>query len=155
MPDTDLVLRQPATGEILLKDAPLDQLAAAIDLSKDMRRQLAEFEQEIGDVVIDRMDQEGLHTLHIPGWKVTGDAPGVSVNYDAERLWYALLPFVDDGTITEGALGRAVERAYTYKAKARGLTSLAKLGGRVADAILGARDETPRTNRRVSVKRES
>lgn len=139
----------PVTGEVLALTEPTDQLAAAIDEVAILQTQLAAAKRLIADELLERMDHEGVWTVHVPGFTVKGNGPG-AVDYDGEELARRLRRLVKAGVISQGAMTNAVERVPVWKPKKAGINALLKLGGAITEAVEAC--GTPSTKpRNVSV----
>jgi hypothetical protein len=143
----------PRTGEVLvIAEATTDMLAMFLDNVRDTERAQRAQKAAVTRELLGRMDAEASWTARVGDYVLRGDGPGDKTEYDAEQLYEALSEYVDSGVISEGAREAAVERTYSYKAKARGIRALEKLGGGIADAIRRHSREVPK-DRRVSVGR--
>jgi hypothetical protein len=140
----------PLTGEVVLLDSPTDTLADWLHRIRQAEADIRDAKRTVTLELLDRMDREARWTARIGGFEIKGDGPG-AVDYDAERLRTELHLLVQAGEITETAMDEAVEIVQTYKAKARGINALRKLGGRVAAAIDACAHPSTR-DRRVTVK---
>jgi hypothetical protein len=141
----------PITGEVLdLATTPTDQLAAAINLTRETEVDLRTFKRRVADELLDRMDREATWTVRLGGFEVSGDGPG-RTDIDGRRLYEELQGLVMEARITEHAAREAVKVETTYTAVKSKVNKLRKLGGEVAEAI--ARCEWPSsTPRQVRVK---
>lgn len=147
---TERAITTPLTGEVVLLDSTSDVLAAWLHHVREAEAALRDAKRIVGGELLDRMDREAKWTARLGRFEIKGDGPG-AVEYDAEALRHELEQFVMDGSISGAAMDEAVELVTSYKAKARGINALKKLGGRVAEAI--ERCTNPSTkDRRVSVK---
>jgi hypothetical protein len=150
MVSTDLVVH-PATGEVVLLDAPTDTLAGTLAAIREAEGEMRTFKQILTGELLRRMDAEATWTVRAGDFTVEGDSPKPKTEYEAEKLYIALSEFVDSGVISQGALEQAVEPVRTYKAKQAGLNKLLALGGLIAETVERHRTEVPR-DRRVRIK---
>jgi hypothetical protein len=143
----------PRTGEaVVLAEAATDTLAAFLENVRDVESSFREQKRAVTVEILARMDREARWTGRVGDYEIHGDGPTPQVEYDAEALHQALGEFVDAGIITEHAREEAVERVQIFKARARGIKALQKLGGGIAEAINRHARDADR-DRRVSVKR--
>jgi hypothetical protein len=143
----------PRTGEaVVLAEAATDTLAAFLENVREVESAFREQKRAVSREILDRMDREARWTGRVGEFEIKGDGPTPPTEYDAEALYWALDEFVAAGVITDQARDEAVERVEVFKAKARGIQALRKLGGGVAAVIDRHAREAVR-ERRVSVKR--
>jgi hypothetical protein len=148
--ETPAVVITPMTGEVVELDATTDVLADWLHRVRQAEADLRDAKRAVGAELLARMDREARWTARVGAFEVKGDGPG-AVEYDAERLRTELHLLVRAGEISEAAMQDAVEIVHTYKAKARGINALRKLGGRVAAAIDSCASPSTK-DRRVTVK---
>jgi hypothetical protein len=146
---TELV--HPATGEVIRLSAATSVLAEQLESIRMLENRLRDAKALISDEVLARMDREGVWTAHLDGLTIKGSSPG-SVEYDAQGLWQDLQDFrtANPGVLSEEAVARAVAPVTVYKASARGVAALAKLGGELA-AIVRSNSRPASKPRRVTV----
>ena len=151
---TDVVtIRIPLTGEQLSLDAPDADLALALDSIRTLEGQLRDVKSAISREWLARMDASAAWTVHIAGFgKIVAPSPKPTIEYDGPGLREALLDLVGPDGITIAAVDAAVETVVTYEPRARGITALLRLGGRVAATVAAFGTEVEKT-RYVAVKR--
>lgn len=152
MTSTDLIVA-PLTGVVIPRDATTDQVAEFIEHLDELASQIAAARSDAEQIALDHMDAERLWTAHVGGFTLTAPSDADDVTYDGPGLFRALTPFVKDGTITYGALRRAITPVITFKPKVKGIEALDKIGGKVAETIAAHRTRTPKTSRKVKVTR--
>lgn len=149
----DLQLVNPATGEVVLLNAPTNEIAAAVDATRELEGRLREFKGRLNAELLDRMDKAATWTARGGGYKVSGDGPR-QPNYDGPKLAAALRPLVEAGVIEKAAMLKAVEPAVEWKAKKAGINALLKLGEKVVAAVKSAEVENTKPRQvRVSPER--
>lgn len=141
----------PASGELVARDAPTNDLGAQLDAVRELEGRLRTFKRAVSDEILGRMDKEGLYTYRLGGFKITGKAPP-GPKYDGEVLHRELTRLVEQDVITPQARDRAVSIATVYEPHAAGIKALAKLEA-CAPAIKAA--ALPNNDaRNVSVSKE-
>lgn len=143
------------TGEVLIvAESSTEQLGEARNAILDLEGRLRDHKATLDVEIVARMDADACWTLRAGEWKLSAPSPAAKTEWDAVALREALLALVDDGTITAGAVDAAVEPVVSYRARAKGIGALRKLGGRVA-GIVAAHETLVDPVRRVTVRRDA
>lgn len=123
--DGGSVAVNPSTGEVVMLDGATNELAQALDESKQLVEGLREFQGTLRREVLARMDHAATFTYRGGGFHVSGDGPR-QPTHDGEQLHEGLQALVDQGVIAQVAMDNAVEVVPTYKVKKAGVNALAK-----------------------------
>lgn len=131
----------PKTGELFDLALPTADLLLAMAQARELKDEAQVFHNIVGREVLARMDRNGSWTTSAMGVKATGRSPEPPEEYDAEKLFRALVVLVHQDVITEEAAASACEVSKTYKAKLQGIKALKKIGPEVAAALEECRIE--------------
>lgn len=143
---TTVPLLHPLTGEVLdLETAPLADVARFLDEIRQIEGQLRDLKKLVSDHVLAGMDRSASWTLRAGPYQLRSSSPARKAEYDAAGLHAALLALVDEGALDRSAVESAVTETVEYKASARGINALNKLGGIIADTITQYRSEVEKT----------
>lgn len=144
----------PGTGEaICLETASLRELAVYLEDAREVEAQIRSAKRAVSIELHRRMDEQARWTLDADGYKLSGESPA-RVDYKPAKLFETLQDLVADGTISPEAAGAACERVYTYKAIARGVQAIKKLGGAAAKAIALTEVPVDPLTRSIKIRRK-
>jgi hypothetical protein len=142
----------PATGEALvLAECSTGILGRALDEIRETESKAREFKARVTEEILSRMDALAQWTIHMDGYKITGDSPATH-GYDVVQLRATLERLVADGSLAQEAAIKGIVTKVEYAPAVAGLNALSKLGPEVKEAIHAC--ETPKT-RYVKISRES
>lgn len=147
---TDLVVI-PTTGEQLALSAPTDQLAAAIDFLRDVKRQADSAIRVIGEELLDRQDKAASWTTHTDRFEIVGQSPTPDTEWNTDALDATLKSLIAEGEISEDAYDNALETVVALKVKKRGLDAIRKLNDDIRERVDACGNPVEKT-RRVNVK---
>lgn len=150
-----------AAGITDIREADDEQLAAFTDNAKHLTSLAREAAGIVSDELVQRMDRKGRWTLHLGEFTARSSSPTAGTTaYDSDALAVALDELCDEGLIDREGAEAALEWVVPsppepyWKQKAAGISALLKLGGRVAEAIEGARVPVEPPKRTVKVTRK-
>lgn len=111
----------PRTGEVVnLRDASLEQLAEAAGDAIDLESRLKEFQGDLSEELLARLDKSGVWTQRVKSpdnryeWEITSASPDAgSVGYDAVQLDIALRTLMAKEVINDQAASAALKRQIT------------------------------------------
>mgnify|MGYP000847483191 FL=1 len=110
MTGQQLTVVHPATGEILdLAGQPTDQLAGLLNGCRVYQQQVADFREQVEQVICDRMDRQNQRTAVVGTVKLTVNAQA-RTEWDLERLRAVLADLVRAGLLNEDAAAAVIER---------------------------------------------
>lgn len=114
---TELTVVNPATGEILdLSGEPTDSLVELIAGAQELHRRLADFEREVGDVLLEHLDRSACWTLRVGEYEVKAPSPTAGVEaYPPDLLEGELASLIAQGIITTDAASKACHRRLTLE----------------------------------------
>lgn len=133
--DTRFQVVSPTTGEVLSPDSPTEDLGAVLADLRELEGRLREGKDAVQSELLARFDRAASWTHRVPGYKLTAPSPAPKEEFDALPLRSELLALVDAGVLSIEAVDAAIETTVTYKARARGISALRKLGGQVESTI--------------------
>lgn len=142
----------PRTGEVIDLAAPDADLAGFLVDVREHESLLREAKNIVQRELPRRMDHAKKWTVHVPGFKLTGQSPKPEESWDGLDLRQALSPLVDRGDLSVEALDAAVETIVDYKVHKRGINALRAGGGEAAE-IVDRLVQRSDPDRRVSVGR--
>lgn len=147
---TDLVVI-PSTGEALSLTQPTDDLAAAVDFCRDLKRQADTAIRTIGEELLRRQDKAASWTTHTEHFEIVGQSPAPDTEWDVDALRATLTDMVEAEEIADEAFDNALEPVVTWKVRKRGLDAIRKLNDDVRERI-DACGRAVERQRRVAVK---
>lgn len=105
---TELVVANPATGEVISLEATTDVLAATVDDLKDWQRRIQSVIDAVSEELVARLDQENVRSAPVGDWEIKTVAP-TRTDFDPERLSAALAGLVETGAISGDVARRTVK----------------------------------------------
>lgn len=130
-------LVDPTSGEVYpLNELSDDALAGLVVKLRELRSELNEALDAVGEVVMGRMDRSASWTMNAGGTTLRAPSPAGKVAYDAEALLKDLRKLVRKGVIDAKAIEEAIKTVpRSYETKHAGIQKLLKLGGEVAETV--------------------
>lgn len=151
--DRPKTLVNPATGELVLLDAPDEHLAEVLDSIRELKSQLNELVGEVSAEVLRRQDKARNWTTRAGDYEIRGESDAPKMEWDERALLAALSDLVERGIIEPAAADAALEEVTTLKVKQKGINALRKSPG-LREIIDSCGEEKPPERRRVSVRRK-
>jgi len=149
--EAGLAVVHPATGAQLLLSAPDEQLVAWLHETRDVESKMRELKGLITREVYARLDSRAKWSATWGGYKVKGESPEPTTEYDGQELAKTLRRLVRRKLIDAEAAAAACEKVTTWKPKKNGINALLKLGGEVKEAIDAIASVKPRDRKAPSV----